>query len=439
MIADDQVVGVLALRSATRPFSEADARLLTHIAGLAALTVRSARLHAATAHAYEQLSRAQEQLAQSRKMEAIGRLAGGVAHDFNNLLTVIKGRSQLILDRLEPEHPLRRQIALIEQMAERAAALTRQLLAFSRRQTLEPRVVSVNVVVQGIVPMLERLLGEDIELVVQLDPALAAVRADPNQLEQVILNLVANARDAMPDGGMLTIETANAELTEDPAEPPHDVMPGPYVRLTVRDSGVGMDVATQARLFEPFFTTKEVGKGTGLGLATVYGIVRQSGGTITVHSAAGSGSTFEVYLPRAADAGRPGAAVAAPAVITDGGRTVLLVEDEDAVRELAREILQERRYTVLEARNGREAIEVAARTPGPISLLLTDVVMPGITGPELARRLSAGRPGLKILYVSGHPDRAVAGEARAPGLFLHKPFSPEALAAKVREALDSAG
>ena len=278
MIAGDMVVGVLALRSATRPFSEADARLLTNIAGLAALTVRSARLHEATTHAYDQLSRAQEQLAQSRKMEAIGRLAGGVAHDFNNLLTVIKGRSQLILDRLEPEHPLRRQISLIEQMAERAAALTRQLLAFSRRQTLEPRVLSINLVVQGLAPMLGRLLGEDIELVVGLDPTLAVVRADPNQLEQVILNLVANARDAMPDGGRLTIETANAELTEDSIEPPHDVRPGPYVRLTVRDSGVGMDIATQARLFEPFFTTKEVGKGTGLGLATVYGIVQPERG-----------------------------------------------------------------------------------------------------------------------------------------------------------------
>jgi signal transduction histidine kinase/CheY-like chemotaxis protein len=439
MIAGDMVVGVLALRSATRPFSEADARLLTNIAGLAALTVRSARLHAATTHAYDQLSRAQEQLAQSRKMEAIGRLAGGVAHDFNNLLTVIKGRSQLILDRLEPEHPLRRQISLIEQMAERAAALTRQLLAFSRRQTLEPRVLSVNLVVQGLTPMLGRLLGEDIELVVGLDPGLAVVRADPNQLEQVVLNLVANARDAMPDGGRLTIETANAELTEDSIEPPHDVRPGPYVRLTVRDSGVGMDIATQARLFEPFFTTKEVGRGTGLGLATVYGIVRQSGGTITVHSVAGRGSTFDVYLPCAADVASPAAAVTTPAVIPDRGWTVLLVEDEDAVRDLAREILQERGYAVLEARNGREAIEVAARTPEPISLLLTDVVMPGMMGPELARRLTAGRPGLKVLYVSGHPDRAVGSEARAPGLFLHKPFSPEALAAKVREALDPAG
>jgi signal transduction histidine kinase len=439
MIADDQVVGVLALRSATRPFSEADARLLTNIAGLAALTVRSARLHAATAHAYDQLSRALEQLAQSRKMEAIGRLAGGVAHDFNNLLTVIKGRSQLILDRLEPEHPLRRQIGLIEQMAERAASLTRQLLAFSRRQTLEPRVLSLNAVVQGLTAMLGRLLGEDIELTVRLDPAVAAVRADPTQLEQVIINLVANARDAMPDGGKVTIETANAELAEASVEPPHDVAPGPYVRLTVRDSGVGMDVATQARLFEPFFTTKEVGKGTGLGLATVYGIVRQSGGTIAVHSTAGTGSTFDVYLPRAADVAASGAAGAPAAVIPDGGGTVLLVEDEDAVRELAREILQERGYVVLEARNGREALEVAARTPGPISLLLTDVVMPGMSGPDLARRLIIGRPALKILYVSGHPDRAADGEARAPGLFLHKPFSPEALAAKVREALDPTG
>jgi CheY-like chemotaxis protein len=291
--------------------------------------------------------------------------------------------------------------------------------------------------VEGLVPMLERLLGEDIRLVVRLDPGLAAVRADPNQLEQVIINLAANARDAMPDGGTLTIETANAELTEDSVEPPHDVRPGPYVRLGVRDSGVGMDVATQARLFEPFFTTKEVGKGTGLGLATVYGIVRQSGGTITVHSVAGIGSTFDVYLPRATDAASASAAGSLPAVIAAGGGTVLLVEDEDAVRDLAREILQERGYAVLEARNGREALEVAARTPGPISLLLTDVVMPGMVGPELARRLVIGRPALKVLYVSGHPDRAVAGEARAPGLFLHKPFSPEELATKVREALDA--
>jgi len=439
MIAGAQVIGVVALRSPTQAFSEADARLLSNIAGLAALTVRSARLHADTTRAYEELARAQEQLGQARKMEAIGRLAGGVAHDFNNLLTVIKGRSQLLLDRFGTDEPVRRQIALIEQMAERAAALTRQLLAFSRKQVLEPRIVDLNAIAEGIERMLRRLIGEDIELIIRLDPELGAVRADPSQLEQVIVNLAANARDAMPEGGTLTIETANATLDGGAPDCPPDVAPGPYVRLSIRDTGVGMDAGTQARLFEPFFTTKELGKGTGLGLATVYGIVKQSGGSITVRSAAAAGTIFDIHLPRVSAAAEPVTAAPPPPEAPGGSETVLLVEDEDPVRELAREILEGRGYRILEARDGSQALRIAEEHRGPIALLLTDVVMPGMTGPELARRLGAGRADLKVLFVSGYTDRGFAVPGPAASLFLQKPFTPDALAGKVREVLDRAG
>ncbi len=435
MIAGDEVVGVLALRDASRPFTESDERLLTNIAGLAALAVSSARLYAETTRAYDELSRTQDQLAQAQKMEAIGRLAGGIAHDFNNLLTVIKGRSQLVLHRLRSDDPLRRQIMLIEETSERAASLTRQLLAFSRKQVLEPRVLDLNAVVEGIEKMLRRLIGEDVELRTEPASALSAIRADPGQLEQVIVNLVVNARDAMPRGGTLTIETANVERTA--ADRPVDVPAGAYVRLSVTDTGVGMTLMTQTRLFEPFFTTKEVGKGTGLGLATVYGIIKQSGGGIAVRSEPGVGTRFDIFLPRvdeAIEAATPGRLLAdAPG----GAETVLLVEDEGSVRDLAREILETRGYTVLEARDGAQALGIAERHGGPIALLLTDVVMPGMSGPELARRLTGLRPGLKVLYVSGYTDRGVApGEGPPAAVLLQKPFTPGVLAGKVREVLD---
>jgi GAF domain-containing protein/CheY-like chemotaxis protein len=435
MIAGDAVVGVLVLRSPGRPFSDADERLLTNIAGLAGLAVQSAGLYAEKTRAYDELSRTQDQLAQAQKMEAIGRLAGGVAHDFNNLLTVIKGRSQLVLHRLGPDDPLRRQVALVEETAERAASLTRQLLAFSRKQVLEAQVLDLNAVVEGIEKMLRRLIGEDIELRVRLWPAVWAVRADPGQLEQVIVNLVVNARDAMPGGGVLTLETANVERPSSAA--PADTPPGACVRLSVSDTGVGMSPGTQARLFEPFFTTKEVGKGTGLGLATVYGIIKQSGGSIAVRSAPGSGTTFDILLPGvegAVDAPRPGRPLGEE---PGGGETILLVEDEDSVRDLAREILEGRGYTVLEARDGSQALEISEAHAGAIALLLTDVVMPGMSGPQLADRITARRPAVRVLYVSGYTDRAiVTGDGPPAAALLHKPFSPGVLAGKVREALD---
>jgi two-component system, cell cycle sensor histidine kinase and response regulator CckA len=387
--------------------------------------------------AYDELARTQDQLAQAQKMEAIGRLAGGIAHDFNNLLTVIKGRSQLVLQRLGPDDPLRRQIALVEQTADRAASLTRQLLAFSRKQMLDPRVLDLNAVVDGIESMLRRLIGEDIELRTRPARDLGAVRADPGQLEQVILNLVVNARDAMPAGGTLTIETANLEVTAEPVEAPLDIPAGLYVRLSVSDTGVGMSAGTRAHLFEPFFTTKELGKGTGLGLASVYGIVKQSGGAIAVRSEPGSGSTFAIFLPQVGEPVEPARPGRAEDEVPGGTETILLVEDEDAVRELAREVLQAGGYTVLEARHGHQALEIAETHRGSIALLLTDVVMPGMDGPGLARRLTAIRPGVRLLYVSGYADRvAESGDGLPAAALLHKPFFPATLAGKVREVLD---
>ena len=436
MIAGDAVVGVLALRHADRPFSEADERLLSNIGGLAGLAIQSAELYAAKTRAYDELSRTQDQLAQAQKMEAIGRLAGGVAHDFNNLLTVIKGRSQLILHRLGPDDPLRRQVTLVEETAERAASLTRQLLAFSRKQVLEPRILDLNAVVEGIEKMLRRLIGEDIELRVRLWPGLWAVRADPGQLEQVIVNLVVNARDAMPGGGHLTVETANVEP---PFPAPVDTSPDGCVRLSVRDTGVGMSAGTQARLFEPFFTTKEVGKGTGLGLAMVYGIIKQSGGSIAVRSEPGSGTSFDILFPRVQGVVEEPAASRPLGEAPGGGETILLVEDEDSVRDLAREILEARGYTVLPARDGSHALEIAEGHPGAIALLLTDVVMPGMSGPQLAHRILTVRPTVRVLYVSGYTDRAIgSGEGPPAVALLQKPFNPGVLAGKVRETLDGA-
>jgi PAS domain S-box-containing protein len=379
------------------------------------------------------------QLRQAQKMEAVGRLAGGVAHDFNNLLTVIRGRSDLLLHRLGADDPLRRHVLLLQQTSERAAALTQQLLAFSRKQMLQPRVLDLNAVVEGMTTMLRRLIGEHIDLDIRLDPELGTVKADPGQLEQVILNLAVNARDAMPQGGRLGIGTANAALDEAFARRHPGARPGAFVRLQVADTGIGMDAEVLAHLFEPFFTTKTVGQGTGLGLATVYGIVKQSGGYIQVDSAPGRGATFAIYLPRVADTGeaREGRGPGAPSA--RGSETILLVEDEDAVRELGREILEMHGYTVLEAPHGAQALVVSDRHAGPIHLMVTDVVMPHMSGRELVERVAPERPDMRILYVSGYTDDAVIREGMLqPGSpFLQKPFTPDALARRVREVLDA--
>ena len=385
--------------------------------------------------------RLEDHLRQSQKMEAIGRLAGGVAHDFNNLLTVISGRAQIERARPELSEPSRRNVDLIAEAASRASTLTKQLLAFSRKQVLQPRVLDVDIVVAGMEPLLRRLIGEDIDLVTATEPVLGRVRADPGQLEQVVLNLAVNARDAMPQGGRLTIETANVELDEAYARQQADVHSGPYVLLAVSDTGVGMDAETQAHLFEPFFTTKGVGEGTGLGLATVYGIVKQSGGHITAYSESGRGTTIKIYLPRVEAASELREAEPEPVVLRRGSETVLLVEDDEAVRELTCEVLEMHGYTVLAVADAGEAPRVLEGASRPIHLLVTDVVMPRLSGRELTERLRSLRPGLRVLYISGYADTAVVHHGVLdPGTpFLQKPFTPDALLRSVRKVLDGGG
>ncbi|HEX2709883.1 MAG TPA: PAS domain S-box protein, partial [Candidatus Deferrimicrobium sp.] len=352
--------------------------------------------------------RMEEQLRQSQKMEAVGRLAGGVAHDFNNLLTAISGYSDLLLHRLPDYSTLRRDVEEIRRAGDRAAVLTRQLLAFSRRQVLQPKVLDLNTVVTTMGQMLRRLIGEDIELSTDLSPSLSRVKADPGQIEQVIVNLAVNARDAMPDGGRITVATADAELSPAYAVAHPEVRPGAHVLLSVADTGHGMSDEIQAHLFEPFFTTKERGKGTGLGLATVYGIVQQSGGHIRVNSAADRGTTFLIYLPRV-EAPQDGVEGADRPLLphpSPGTETVLLAEDEDVVRRLAREILSGNGYKVLEAGNGREALLLSEAHRGEIHLLLTDVEMPTLSGRELGEQIRLQRPDLRILYMSGYTDDA---------------------------------
>jgi hypothetical protein len=381
------------------------------------------------------------QLNQSQKMEAIGRLAGGVAHDFNNLTTAILGYSELMLRRLGPDDPLRRHVAEVTRAAERAAGLTRQLLAFSRKQLLQPRVLDVAEVLEHSRSLLERLIGEDVELITRGEPGVGRVKADPVQLDQVILNLAVNARDAMPRGGRLVLEASNADLDEDYAHEHVTVRPGRYVMLAVSDTGHGMDKETQQRIFEPFFTTKDKGKGTGLGLSTVYGIVQQSGGYVWVYSEVGRGTTFKIYLPRVEDEADPPEPVAGPvATRAEASETLLLVEDEASVRELLRELLETAGYSVLEASGPAEALQIVESRPQPIQLLITDVVMPEMTGPELARRLAEMRPGLRMLFLSGYTEGVVADKGLlADGAhFLQKPFTGDALEAKVREVLEPA-
>jgi len=381
--------------------------------------------------------RLEEQLRHAQKMEAIGQLAGGVAHDFNNLLTAILGYCHLMLDEMPEDNPLRDDLLEIEGAGNRAAALTRQLLAFSRRQMLQPQLVDVNALVKQLEKLLRRLINEDVELVTALAPDLHRVMVDPASVEQILVNLALNARDAMPVGGRLTIETANVELDDTYAVTHVAMQPGPYVMLAVSDTGHGMDASTRARIFEPFFTTKEQGRGSGLGLATVYGIVKQSGGYIWVYSEPGHGTVFKAYLP-------PAMAASGAQGVTDGGaepigwETVLLVEDEDAVRVLAREVLRRHRYVVLEAHHGVEALSVAENHPHDIHLLVTDVVMPQMSGRELAERLSAVRPSMKRLFMSGYSDHELVHDQVTRGFaFLQKPFTPDVFVRKVRKILDS--
>jgi len=383
----------------------------------------------------------EDQLRQSQKMEAIGQLAGGVAHDFNNLLTAINGYSSLALQRIEGNPTVKTYLEEIKKAGERAANLTRQLLAFGRKQILQPVPLSLNDVITDMNKMLQRLIGEDIQLSAKLTTELKRVKADPGQIEQVLVNLVVNARDAMPQGGSLTIETANVELGREYASTHVDVNAGAYVVLAVSDTGAGMDEQVRRQIFEPFFTTKEKGKGTGLGLSTVYGIVKQSGGNISVYSEPNHGTTFKVYLP-ALDSVPPSSQVrAVESVIPRGSETVLLVEDEEVVRGLARQVLENAGYRVLVAQQGEEAIRLCIEDAKEIHLLLTDVVMPGTGGKEVADRLSALRPGIKVLFMSGYTDEAIVhhGVLDSNVKFIQKPFSPAALARKVREVLDSNG
>ncbi|HKT34415.1 MAG TPA: PAS domain S-box protein [Nitrospira sp.] len=388
--------------------------------------------------AQEALQQTEAQLRQSQKMEAVGRLAGGVAHDFNNLLTVIRGYSELLLARLAPDDSIRKDMIEVKKAADRASGLTRQLLAFSRRQFIAPKVIDLNALIANMDGMLRRLLGEDIvELCTELSPHTGSIRADAGQIEQVIMNLAVNARDAMPKGGRLTIETRNVTVGKPTRQTPAGVKPGSYVLLAVRDTGHGMDEETQSHLFEPFFTTKEKGKGTGLGLSTVYGIVKQTGGSIVVESQKDQGATFKIYFPLI-DQSAPGTAGTPDAEPLHGRETILLVEDEPAVRGLVHETLRLHGYTVLEARHGIEALMTGAKHQGPIHLLLTDVVMPQMSGPEVAEKIQIVRPGIKVLYMSGYPDHPVfeQGGISREASFLAKPFTPNVLAKKVRDVLD---
>jgi GAF domain-containing protein/CheY-like chemotaxis protein len=445
---EGRVEGLLyADQRSTRVFTDHDESILKRLSDHAAIAIANARAfegekraRAETETAARALNDREAQLRQAQKMEAIGRLAGGVAHDFNNLLTVISGRSTLLLERLPADSAYRRDVDLIHKTADRAAGLTRQLLAFSRRQMLQRSVLDLNVVVTDTEVMLRRLIGEDVELVTVLDPVLARVKADRGQIEQVLINLAVNARDAMPRGGRLTLSTANVELGEAFTRKNPGAHPGPFVQISVQDNGQGMDAAVQAQIFEPFFTTKEPGKGTGLGLSTVYGIVKQHDGYIAVASEQWRGTVFDIYLPSVKAAG---AEPEAPLVIERGpaGRgTILLVEDEEAVRELARDVLRSAGYRVFEAAEPAEAMRLWSLHTDEIQLLVTDMVMPRMTGREIAETLAPVRPDLRVVYMSGYTDDPVVreGEASVPGVFLKKPFSVDGLLEAARSALDGA-
>lgn len=381
----------------------------------------------------------ERQLRQAQKMEAVGRLAGGVAHDFNNVLTAIFGYADMVAEEFPQGSPVHDDIGEIRKAAMRAAALTRQLLAFSRQQVLEPIVLNLNDMVEDIDKMLRRMIGEDVDLRLGLAPDLGNVRADAGQLQQVVMNLVVNARDAMPTGGKLLIETANADLDQSYAQEHLPVVPGSYVRLAVSDTGTGMDAATISHIFEPFFTTKEKGKGTGLGLSTVYGIVKQSGGYVWAYSEPGRGTTFKIYLPRVDAPAVDVSSVTTLETKLTGTETILVAEDDEMLRPLTKQLLAKLGYTVLAGANAVEALALAGAHTGTIHLLVADVVMPGASGRDLARQLAAIRPDTRVLYISGYTDDAIVQHGMLePGLnFLHKPFTPHAIARKVRDVLDA--
>jgi PAS domain S-box-containing protein len=390
-------------------------------------------------HAEEKLRESEEQLRHSQKTEAIGRLAGGIAHDFNNLLTVILGYADQLLTEVPSSHPHREAVEEIHRSGRRAAKLTQQLLAFGRKQMLRPRTLDLGLLISNLSSMLQRVIGENIRLTTVLAPGLGFVHADPSQIEQVIVNLVVNARDAMPNGGHLRIEARNEELTEGKVADPSStavLQLGKYVRVDVVDTGVGMDAQTLSRLFEPYFTTKEPGKGTGLGLCSVYGIIRQSGGRIVAESEPGRGSTFTFWLPRMvdADASRITAELEPPGR-EGGGEVILLVEDEGSVRRLTADTLRRSGYTVIEAAGGREALAAVGAMPARIHLLLSDVVMPGMSGPELARRLREQYPELRVLLMSGYAQGDIPGASVDESSLVEKPYSSAALVARVRRAL----
>lgn len=413
-------------------------RKLARLAPAIERELREAQTRAARKTAEAALRLSEAQLRQAQKLEAVGRLAGGVAHDFNNILTVITGHSELLLRQLTEDDPRRKSAEQIEKSAFFAAALTRQLLTFSRKQVIEPQVLNPNTIIRNVEKMLRRLIGEDIDFRTVLDPAVGNIKADPGQIEQIIMNLAVNARDAMPSGGKLTVTTVNTSLDENYLKHFPDLRAGDYVMLAITDTGTGMSEEVKAHLFEPFFTTKPAGKGTGLGLATCFGIVKQNAGHISLYSELGQGTTFKIYFPRVQSALQPARIRNQPSEVAGGCETVLLVEDEPAVRELAALTLREKGYTVVEAVNGAEGLRIARQHEGRIDLVLTDVIMPVMGGKEMADLLQTSHPDTKVLFTSGYTEDAIGhhGVLRPGIVFLQKPYMTTTLARKVREVLD---